>query len=452
MELIIYSGFSKKPNSTKQPTGGTVHEVHLKNGCSVLNPVFQIDGIDLTANYCKWNNRYYYIDDIVLSNNSIYELHCSVDVLASWKAQLNASSLYITRCVGDQIDGTIADDRYPFKAVESVVQETPNINLPVSTGEGGYYVVNYSGLVINENMNPPTPYLVFSGSANFIGFLNYLTALCSTSFSGRVNWANYINEVKWYPDAPATGDAFTSVGIVGVTAIEPSVTFTGNLLGANTKDLSALVISAPNHPQSARGAWLNSPVASEVTINHPIFGSVPIDCSLCTVYGNAYAGIKVDYTTGTATLWISYGSATNPYHRTITVNYGVPVQAHGAQMNWASVISSGLQAVAGAASGNWIGATSGIMNASEALKADPVTVGNNGSRVSFAKGASVIHRYKMLTDENLPDNGRPCCKVLQLSTLSGYIECGRPDEMAMPVTPTEKDQLITFLENGIFLE
>ena len=46
MELILYKNFSKRINSTKQPSGGTSATVKLKAGTSVENPIFLIDGID----------------------------------------------------------------------------------------------------------------------------------------------------------------------------------------------------------------------------------------------------------------------------------------------------------------------------------------------------------------------------------------------------------------------
>ena len=44
MVIECYSGFQKKPNSTKQPSGGSTKTVRLKDNCSVLNPVFLLNG------------------------------------------------------------------------------------------------------------------------------------------------------------------------------------------------------------------------------------------------------------------------------------------------------------------------------------------------------------------------------------------------------------------------
>ena len=67
MVIEAYSGFTKKPNSTKQPSGsGTQLDVRLKENCSVLNPIFIVNGYNLSHNYIKWGSRYYFIDDIDL--------------------------------------------------------------------------------------------------------------------------------------------------------------------------------------------------------------------------------------------------------------------------------------------------------------------------------------------------------------------------------------------------
>lgn len=456
MELVVYSGFTKKRNSTKIPDAqGTTYDVKLKDGCSILAPSFLISGVDLSANYCKFNNRYYYIDNIILSNSTIYEIQCSVDVLATYKTQINSSSAYVNRSTS-QFDTNIADSRYPFKSSVDISEEVPNTNLPISDGSGGYYVVNYSGLKVADTENPSNAYMVFSGSANFIGFLNYLSALCNGFLSISTNWGQYINEVKWYPDAPPLGDSFNKIGIMGFSsASTPTVSFTGNLLASATQGKNAIIISAPDHPQKLRGDWLNGSAGSEIFITHPLFGNIPIDCNIAKEKGNAYLSTVVDYTTGTASLYLEYGQASKPAHRCYTVNYGVPVQARGVsnQFNFgrglqlAGSIVGSLQT---ASTGNFIGSVNGIMNAGQGLNAEPVTVGGNGTRTLYNRGASVIHRYKLLVDEHFDDNGRPLCKEVTLNTLTGYVECDI--HPAFGCTPQETDEIVNYMQHGVYLE
>ena len=88
MQITTYN-FAKEPNSTKQPAaGGTVHNVVLKEPCSLFHPVFRLNGFSHSDNYVKWGSRYYFIEDIVQVTNSEAEYHCREDVLATYKSYI----------------------------------------------------------------------------------------------------------------------------------------------------------------------------------------------------------------------------------------------------------------------------------------------------------------------------------------------------------------------------
>ena len=76
MQLLLFKNFSKRRNSTKQvdDSTGIVTDVVLKQGTSIESPVFLIQGIDLDVNYAKFNNHYFYVDDIVVGNNKFVNL------------------------------------------------------------------------------------------------------------------------------------------------------------------------------------------------------------------------------------------------------------------------------------------------------------------------------------------------------------------------------------------
>lgn len=75
--------------------------VQLKQPCDVLNPVFVL-GYDknlISANYlhCPELNRYYFIDNIALMPGKRMELHCSVDVLMSYSADIDNINVVVAR-------------------------------------------------------------------------------------------------------------------------------------------------------------------------------------------------------------------------------------------------------------------------------------------------------------------------------------------------------------------
>lgn len=67
---------------------------------SIAKPVFKMKDKDIymTANYCYVDtlHRYYYIDDIVLSNGFAY-LHCTVDVLMSYAREMANLDVIVER-------------------------------------------------------------------------------------------------------------------------------------------------------------------------------------------------------------------------------------------------------------------------------------------------------------------------------------------------------------------
>lgn len=96
MQVELYKGFIKRKNSTKQPTELTpvVKDVKLKGECSVLNPSFFLADADSYTYLKAWGN-YYFIDRVAYDINGAQYINCSIDVLASYKAAIQATSAFV---------------------------------------------------------------------------------------------------------------------------------------------------------------------------------------------------------------------------------------------------------------------------------------------------------------------------------------------------------------------
>lgn len=99
MTITLWN-YSKKHNSTARPdTTGTDVSIVLKQATSFNNPVFILDfGGGLPAyNYVYWSEvgQYYYIDDIVCISNHVFELHCSVDSLATCRPYIFTADAFV---------------------------------------------------------------------------------------------------------------------------------------------------------------------------------------------------------------------------------------------------------------------------------------------------------------------------------------------------------------------
>ena len=90
MTIKVYSGFSKRINSTKQQTGGTDISAVLKAPCNIVSPVFEVSASYATYNYvyvASWG-RYYYVSDVTYITNDVVQLHCASDPMASGKSEI----------------------------------------------------------------------------------------------------------------------------------------------------------------------------------------------------------------------------------------------------------------------------------------------------------------------------------------------------------------------------
>lgn len=143
MTIKTHSGFSKRVNSTKQPTGGTTVTCVLKENTSIETPVFILAGSFSTysgVTCIEWDGRYYFVTDIVSVANGVTELHCDLDRMATFKTAILGSTCYIERASvygnNDVLDSMITTKPQTFfKATRDTLPPLPQ------GSEGDGYVV-----------------------------------------------------------------------------------------------------------------------------------------------------------------------------------------------------------------------------------------------------------------------------------------------------------------------
>lgn len=112
---VIFSNDSKRENSTKQLSMNISHNCNFKNGCSMLNPTLLLELYDdAFPDYTafKIGNRYFNVTNIQSVRNNLFEITGKVDVLATYKQQILASTQYVSY---SSISGGewLADTRIP---------------------------------------------------------------------------------------------------------------------------------------------------------------------------------------------------------------------------------------------------------------------------------------------------------------------------------------------------
>lgn len=156
--MSISVGFitgSKRENSTLQLPITETHNCVFKNGCSMLNPtlLLELNSNDF-PNYTgfKIEDRYYFVTDIVSVRNNLFEISGKVDVLATYKSNILATTAYV---IFDTVPNTeLVDNRLPMKTSKSVQSATTPFPFSVTSG---MYILSLTGTNGSTGIYKVTP-------------------------------------------------------------------------------------------------------------------------------------------------------------------------------------------------------------------------------------------------------------------------------------------------------
>ena len=467
LSVTLYE-FKKRENSTKRPDSSATQRTHnavLKTPTSLLRPEISFD-FGLKGNPSFYNyayisglgNRYYFIRDWTVSEGHIWTAHMEVDVLASWKASIGASTQYVTRSSFSS-DGSIVDGLYPAKGDVTLRAESTSIWPTVTAISGGSYVVG----IVNNSADAigAVAYYVFS-EAKFRAFMAYLMG--DVSWTGQIddisvdllkvlfNPMQYITSVMWYPDNAPAGEKVTSIpfGWWNLPVSAAKLKTSGVLP-------SAANITIPMHPQSAtRGKYLNAAPFSQYTFDSRVWGVIPIDTTSIINEEALSMSYTVDYTTGIADMYLKAGLS----DYAIAVRrgqYGVPVQIAQIGQNYLNMALTSVNGAANVAKNlfNPVGAiTAGANMIGDMINASMpefATSGSNGTVANFTSAPTLYAKFLPVVSDDNDDRGRPYCKKVQLSTVPGYQVIADPD-LAIAGTSEENREIKNYLAGGYFYE
>ena len=503
--INVYIGkFNKKINSTARPTIPTegtadmpVFICEIKNGTSILNPTLLIsyarletlfnDGTSDTIrdiNYCyipRWN-RYYFITNIRFNNPNV-EIDCQCDVLATAKTSIGNSSQYVARCASSAYtDGSLIDTAYPTKTTitsdKCLISRTPfeyyqNSRCWYSIGimsQGGteFYLVNYTTLydIIR--------YLLTDGFASASLTTLGITLLGSEQAKLLVDPLQYISAIYVIPYDPINTEmeplSLESVDTVPIgyaAYTRPSnmtVYRVVKPLLQRTFDINTSTF--PSHPQaSARGTYLNRAPYSTAQLTLPAYGIINVDLNEIISYDVFRVKYIIDMRTGGGTITLSAprtGSDDIIFNRT-TCNFLVPVplsqvQARGiGALDVANAVTNVFDNISLTRPFSSVtSAFSSLTNfVGDAVKNSIPRVRNVGSYGSFADlytDVALYFEFVPVVDADPVNKGAPCCKVLTINSLSGFVQCLNAHLSINYMTKTEIQQVINYLNGGFYYE
>lgn len=459
MQITVYENFAKENNSTKVPSdelGVIINNVRLKENVSVLAPIFQLQGVDYNITYLKWNNRYYFVNDIVAVSNSIAEYHCNIDTLASWKSFIGDSTQYVLRSSA-QHDEYLQDMLYPMKM--KCTEEQLSLTQFNDTFNKSTFVV---GIINNQNFSASGGAVTYyvMGASDFRDFFNYMfgnawledTEELSEGLQKLlINPAQYVVSCMWFPFSIPRQPSFYEVRF-GFWAWE------NNLYDIVNEEHRYFTYTTsfnlPEHPKaSTRGKYLNGAPFTRYMLDCYSFGQIALDPIYLIDHSQTLnIQLKCDIYTGDAEILI----LTNENELLIrqSGSMGVPIQINQIEGGIKKSLSSaagGMLSLVDNFSGNVLGLAQGVGNAMTNLMPQFNSSYSIASGVAYTRTPSVTSTFYDIADEDNEHLGRPLCQRKKISTLSGYMVVQDAD-VDIPCTQSEKEQIISFMEGGFYYE
>lgn len=451
--IELYS-FSKKVNSLSSPSSdGLTVIASLKDSTGKNNPEFLLN-IDnpWNYNYLKWDNRYYYITNIVAESNKHFRFVCELDVLATYQSYIRQTTAYV-RYSSSVYDDSIVDGR--FSSVDEAQYHTAQATIiPYADTTGGTYVCQYK--TSSPTLGPAgCAYLTASqalqvaGVLNSAGFKDWMKEnekQLSDAYSAMIS-------MKWLPmnlfSLPVSGAPIVLGGYpTGISGSTPQKTFT------NTANISIpwhFNDWRDNEPYTSMLMWL--PSVGFVPLNPSDFigqTSIAVTATFDGING------KVAYTVG------------NVAHYEGSIATAVSMSSSSVDMVGATgqIIGGAGGIVGGALTGNapalLAGTASLITGLTTANTRQYGTTGATGSFVSavvkpafitdWANAGLVLITHDTNQEPTAVQStiGLNTCQVLSLSSLTGYVQTIGASVNA-PAGNDTLEAINSYLDGGVFL-
>lgn len=457
---VTFYTFSKKINSTAQPARGTNVACNLKGSTTIISPSIEVQIQNPTMyNYCYIAdfNRYYYIGDWAYFRG-VWTCNCNIDVLATYRAQIGTSNMYVLRAAADY-DGNIIDSFYPMRTSPTFART------PIITDETWYGGFNYGTYVIgiinsdNSGVGGISYYTMAAKQfKEFMGalltsnpeYLNaddsgYSTSLVKT----YLNPFQYVASVLWYPfNFSGGGGAFSELPMGWWTLQGVS----GGRVNGNGIFLDQFSITLPKHPLTQNRNYLNSPyftkrilhcfawdnidVANEYTMNaSTLYGYIRVDCL------NGMGRLSLSVTEGEANAFAVYDTM-----------IGVAINISQLEGQKGRGIANGIGGIARSLlTFDVEGIFEGIESFADDWTGRPQSMGSNGSAIAYGITPYLMTSFSDPVEDALEEFGRPLCQNAVLNTLPGYQKILSPD-IELAATDSEINSVNEYLSAGYFYE
>lgn len=468
MSLTLYTwkNFSKKKNSTKQPTSTAyTYAVNLKDGTTVDTPTFLLSGDStvLNINYCRLNDRYYYVDNITREFTGQYELECTTDYLATYKTNIGSYTAFVERASAEY-DNYINDECISMSQNYDIDEVSAAITFPEYSGatSPGCYVlrvVGAQGLSSAQlgNSMGIVSYLVPTWDLlRVLDFIftdsNFNDVITDASVKAFFNPFQYIVDLIWMPY-----DLY-----LFYTAHSSEMVSNDIRLGWWNTHISAYVMPDINIEWSGQIPVMNRKYNdfrdfnsdwTKVKIYAPLVGNFEI-AAIDYYIGTPYYHYYFDATLGDGLFTVTDGSGKDNVIFQQSIKMGAKVQIGQVATDFKNVIGNSAGALAAAASGNFLAsATAAVSAVVNVVQPTPTVTGQAQSIVNYryTMNITVVRYCAKSGEKTLNVYGLPLYKNRQISTIAGFIKCAAAS-IDIDGLGGDKDAVNAALNGGFYYE
>ena len=466
MQIKTWTNFSKRENSTKQPTGGTLVEAVLKDDVSGNAPIFSLKGDQSHVNYIEAMGKKYFVADFTHPAKGYTNLICREDNLATWKAHIGATKAFV-QYASSSTNTDISD---PRNVPTYIFDETKtNVHTLANFSTIGSYLIGVINTTSHKTLGTVTYYL--------------MDALSMKAFTEAVFDNSFVNNIQ---------NQFYGLKELLVDCIW--VPFNASLI--STGDLQTVWIGAERLPNSVQGypvqnrisssgeitcsvnfpavvsdfSYLAMPPYTTASLYLPFVGNIPLDLDVIAPDQTFKLSYTVDVITGDILYKIS--KMTGDVVSTYQGNCATKIPLSSMSYNAVGTITAGISAIGGLAStvggivsGNAAMATAGIggmvggaVGAMQSMSIHSQQNGSISSAIAASMGLDVIATVftRRPTEDDIDEGfkdilGMPLYKNVLINTLSGYVQCAGAS-VEMPGTSAEKEAVNAYLNSGFYYE
>lgn len=443
VSMTFYSGFSKRENSTKQPSGGTSYDVVFKDAFSIIGGTVKLQvNFDTAKNYtaAKYGNNFYKVVDVVSTTNNIVEITLALDVLATYKSDIAWYTGLIERAPSSSEINYIPDD---------TISNTGNMITNKLLWESDLVLSSSQVCVQIKTSNSVSAQCYYTSLAGLTSLTQQLDDLWSGNDIRLITEINLVN-ISLASIGLATGATSTNAIVIGNVSYtieatvyafyQPSI-----IEEVKTYNLASIAFTYSDarkiNDNYTRLSFLvnNTEVMLDSVYNDA--SELTVTCTLDLNTLSAFTQVKVKKYTDTKILYSGY------------TNVGIGYSLANDNANQLNGISTAFRMIGQTVSKNYTGLISEIPNLIQNKEA-ACSGSAPGTTLSITDLFFKLYLVEYgSTDKSPSEYGYPYYKVSSINALSstGFYRFANP-KLNIAALEGVRSQVDAYLANGFFYE